>query len=300
MFFAPPPALGNVSSPFVLRSPAPRPDQRTTVEDVPEDDDASVRYLAPEPDLPLLPTGTDYESDSDDEDRISPDTISTTAPADLRDGVLRAAPTLAQASSALEDIRLLFRKRRAVRTDGYVYFDMNPFVRARLEGMKCMLNFYTNPLSKTHGHWGASSLQAAVSMERGQYCARLLRRMVRSYIDDRTILPVNPYGAWKTSMLCDQDLANDIALHLQELGTGISAQRLIDFLNRPETRAKHGISKPISLTTACRWLKLLGFRYRYEGHGQYTDGHERSDVVFYRNRVFIPALKKVSAPFPNH
>ncbi|KZV85794.1 hypothetical protein EXIGLDRAFT_622608 [Exidia glandulosa HHB12029] len=159
--------------------------------------------------------------------------------------------------------------------------------------MKNLLNLYVNPGSVTYGRWAASSLQAAITLERGQYCARLLHRMVRAYIADRTVLPVNPYGAWKTSMLCDQDLANSISLHLQELGKNISAQALVDFLARPDICAKHGINKPISLATAKRWLNTMGYRYRHEGRGQYTDGHERKDVVFYRDHIYIPRLKEV-------
>lgn len=94
-------------------------------------------------------------------------------------------------------------------------------------------------------------------------------------------------------MLCDQDLAGDIMLHLQELGDNITAAKVIAYLERSDVRAKHGISKAISLRTAERWLITLGYQYQYEAKGQYTDGHERKDVVWYRAYVYIPAIKSV-------
>ncbi len=74
-------------------------------------------------------------------------------------------------------------------------------------GMQAMFADYTSSLSATHGCWAASSLQAAVFLGRGVYCAQVLRRLVRAYIADRTMLPINPYGSFKESMLVNQDLA---------------------------------------------------------------------------------------------
>lgn len=52
--------------------------------------------------------------------------------------------------------------------------------------------------------------------------------------------------------------------------------------------ARWGTSKAIAETTARRWLKDLDFRYGTPVKGQYIDGHERADVVEYRQNVFIP------------
>ncbi|AYV87071.1 MAG: hypothetical protein Sylvanvirus22_10 [Sylvanvirus sp.] len=51
----------------------------------------------------------------------------------------------------------------------------------------------------------------------------------------------------------------------------------------------------ISPSTAQRWLKHLGFNNGEVKKGIYADGHERRDVVTYRDNVFVPqmlALKK--------
>jgi len=46
-------------------------------------------------------------------------------------------------------------------------------------------------------------------------------------------------------------------------------------------------NKGISLCTAKRWLGKLGWIYSRDGK-RYVDGHEREDVVKYRETVFIP------------
>jgi hypothetical protein len=45
-----------------------------------------------------------------------------------------------------------------------------------------------------------------------------------------------------------------------------------------------GIKKPsISLLTAQRWLEKLNWKYRNKSNRMYIDGHERDDVVAYRD-----------------
>ena len=82
-------------------------------------------------------------------------------------------------------------------------------------------------------------------------------------------------------MLMDEDLCNDISLYLQEIGTEISANKLRDFLAQEEICSKHGIEKPISECTAQRYLNTFGYRWSTSKKGQYADGHEREDVVYY-------------------
>ncbi|KAJ7445275.1 hypothetical protein FB451DRAFT_1412795 [Mycena latifolia] len=101
------------------------------------------------------------------------------------------------------------------------------------------------------------------------------------------------YGEWNESMLADEDLANDIRLHLQSLGKEITAEKLVNYLNSPEVREEHNIDKPISLTTARRYLDELGYRFKSPKKGQYVDGHERPDVVYYRDNVYLPRLFKL-------
>lgn len=211
----------------------------------------------------------------------SPD--ATDSGLETRNGKLREPPTVLVAKEALEDLKELLHPKRK-KGSGHTDPELNYFVRTYMEGMQTLLNFYTNPDSMTHDKWSASSLQASISLGRGTYCAQQLRRLVRQFIKDRKVLPVNPFGQWSESLLVDEDLTNEINIYLQSIGSEISGQKLMDFINNNTAlRSQHGIEKKICLKTAQRYLNALGYRYRTPVKGQYADGHEREDVVYYRD-----------------
>jgi hypothetical protein len=211
-----------------------------------------------------------------------------------RTGKLREPPTLIGAIEALKDLKELLhphRKNAPGRDDP----ELNLFVRTRMEGMQSLLSFYTNPKSTTYDKWGPSAYQAAISLDRGRHCARQLCILVREFIKNRAVLPINPYGNWNESLLLDEDVANEINIYLQSIGPEISGKKLMDFINDDEAlRSRHGIDKKISLRTAQRYLNALGYRYKAPAKGQYVDGHEREDVVFYRDQVFLPQWRRIS------
>ncbi|KIJ64674.1 hypothetical protein HYDPIDRAFT_90357 [Hydnomerulius pinastri MD-312] len=91
------------------------------------------------------------------------------------------------------------------------------------------------------------------------------------------------------SCIDDESLTADLKLHLQSIGKYVRAQDLVDYLSIPENQEHHRFRKTISLKTAQRWMKKLGYRWKKEPKGQYSDGHEREDVVYYRQNVFLPA-----------
>ncbi|KAF8057783.1 hypothetical protein FPV67DRAFT_1360849, partial [Lyophyllum atratum] len=209
------------------------------------------------------------------------------------EGKLREAPNVLQASRALKDLNELTRGPPKGKGGGYKAPSLDPFIKPRLEGMRTLLHFYTDPRSTTYEKWAASSLQAAVGLGRGTYCARVLRRLTCAYIRDHEVLPVNPYGDWNETMLVDEDLINDINLYLQELGLNITAAKLVEYLARPEVKEKHAITRSITLRTAQRYLHLLGYRFQPMPKGQFADGHERADVVYYRDNKFLPQLAEL-------
>jgi hypothetical protein len=53
--------------------------------------------------------------------------------------------------------------------------------------------------------------------------------------------------------------------------------------------------RDISHSTAKRWMHKLGYRWTFQPGGQYVDGHERADVVNYRQNVFLPAMAEVES-----
>ncbi len=213
-------------------------------------------------------------------------------------GKERAAPTLVQAQNALDDLHKLLHPSRN-KGRGYIDPKLNSLVHSQMEAMKSMLNNYVQPLSHTYGAWAASSLQAAISNGHGNYCARRLRVLCRQFIQDRTFLPVNPYGNWNESILVDEDLTNDLSLYLMEIGKEISAKKLMNYINSDAIRSKHGIERPISERTARRYLNTLGYRWAAPKKGQYADGHEREDVVYYREQVFLPQWRRIEQRMAN-
>ena len=56
-------------------------------------------------------------------------------------------------------------------------------------------------------------------------------------------------------------------------------------------------TRRIRARTARRWLKKLGFSYKDVRKDVYFDGHERKDVVEYRNEVFLKAWQQASRRF---
>ena len=218
--------------------------------------------------------------------------ISTYQDMSNRDGKLREAPPQLRAVDALKGLVERLHPRRKS-GQGYSDADIDPFIRVRMEGMCGMLNLYTNPLSATYNRWGASACQAAIVTGKGRYCACQLCRLTQQFILDRMVLPINPYGQWNESMLADEDLAYDLKLHLQELGKNVSAKKIVEFLSQPDVKAKHEITKSISERTASRYLNSLGYRWSSPKKGQYSDGHERADVVQYRDQIFIPEWKEI-------
>jgi len=75
------------------------------------------------------------------------------------------------------------------------------------------------------------------------------------------------------------------------VGPFFAAEDICKFNGRPEMLERLDCKKTISVTTARRWLKKMGFRYTINPRGQYVDGHERKDVVTYRNHTFLPAME---------
>ena len=237
---------------------------------------------------------SDAEEESHGGDAQPEAETSNVSTGEKRPGKEREALLQPVAIQALEDLKQLLHP--AWKTGrGYTDPELESFVRSRMEGMQALLNFYTRDLSLTYGAWIASSIQASTALGKGLSCAKQIRFLTRQFIEDRTLLPMNPYGSWNKSMLADEDLCNDINLYLQEIGKEISAKKLVDFLARDDVRSKHGIEKQISKRTAQRYLNTLGYRWSTPKKGQYADGHERDDVVYYRDKVFLPKWKEIQS-----
>ena len=112
-----------------------------------------------------------------------------------------------------------------------------------MEGKKNFLIFFTNPKSVIYLKWGASSLQALISLHWDVSCAHQLQKLTQEFIESQKVLPINPYCDWNLTILADEDLAFNISLYLQELGKDITAGKIVEFLVCPKIKFKHGIMK---------------------------------------------------------
>ncbi|KAJ8593735.1 hypothetical protein M405DRAFT_730919 [Rhizopogon salebrosus TDB-379] len=146
---------------------------------------------------------------------------------------------------------------------------------------------YTDSMSKSSG-WMAASLKTAHAHEKGPWLAGRLREWVRAYCKDRGDLPMNIYGTWNSSILEDEDFALELLLHLQSIGKYVRAMDIVEYLDRAEVKLRLKLTKTISLATAQRWMKHIGYRWSKTPTGQFVDGHERVDVVEYRQAIFLP------------
>ncbi|KAG2153114.1 uncharacterized protein EDB93DRAFT_1082693 [Suillus bovinus] len=204
---------------------------------------------------------------------------------------LRLAPSIDEARHAYMDLRALLKPPRS---DGVGYKDppkLNTVLKERLERMRDFLWLYTNITESDSGPCPANPVdQVACNTGKahGTYLSRCLRSWSKAYIKDCNAFPIHRKPR-KLSCIYDESLAADLKLHLQSVGKYVRAQDLIDYLNVPENQAHHGFTKMISPRTAQRWMNHLGYCWKKEPKGQYSDGHEQEDVVYFRQNVFLPA-----------
>ncbi|KIJ39220.1 hypothetical protein M422DRAFT_258109 [Sphaerobolus stellatus SS14] len=72
-----------------------------------------------------------------------------------------------------------------------------------------------------------------------------------------------------------------------EMPTGLKKYMELELFPRIQMK----VAKGVSLSTACCWLVKEGFQYTAHKKALYYDGHERPDVVQYRQDVFVPEMR---------
>ncbi|KAK2460996.1 hypothetical protein APHAL10511_006988 [Amanita phalloides] len=143
-----------------------------------------------------------------------------------------------------------------------------------LEGVQTLLNLFTDVGSSTYDRWMASSFLATTSLRKKCGHARKLHKCARDFINEGKI-PENSYGSWvKAKVEADEDLAQELKLYLQSVGKYVKAQDLVQYMKQPDVQAKYGMEKPISLSTAKKWMEKLDYHWVQNHKGQYVDGHE--------------------------
>jgi len=189
--------------------------------------------------------------------------------------------------SALKDIRNMLKPPR---NTGHGYKDSkvdNSWTKLRLGFMASFLTHYTNPSSPGYQAWMAASLLTANGMAKSRWWAQGLREETKAYVQDCNNIPINPFGRCASSRLDDPDIANEIHEHLQSIGACVRAEDIVTYLDNEEVKTHLKLKKTISLATAKHWMKNMDYQWVRDHRGQYIDGHEREDVVYYRQHVFL-------------
>jgi hypothetical protein len=214
-------------------------------------------------------------------------TANPTPPLPNRRRVHVPPPTASQATAVLNKITDLLRPHR---DKGYGHKNIkitDHVLAGRLKLMQTALFFYRQSEFK---RWTECSELAAATIGKGPWIARRVREWIMAMIKDESQMPVHRYGLFNSSVLDDEDIEQEIFDFLATKGEFFAAHDIVTFLSTPEMMERLGLRKPINEKTAERWLKRHDYRWRKTPTGQYADGHEREDVVEYRNKVFLPAL----------
>jgi hypothetical protein len=163
--------------------------------------------------------------------------------------------------------------------------DLDVIVRGCIAAIIGLLNIYTDEALKYS--WTRASEVVAKMQKRGANRARCIREWAMGFLMWRD-LPLHQLNQKRGAIVDDEDIAEEIKAHMKEKATRgyLKAQDVVEIVASPKLQEifeRKGISKPsISVRTALRWLEKLGWTYGKLKHGMYLDGHERSDVVEYR------------------
>ncbi|KAF9225594.1 hypothetical protein BS17DRAFT_660382, partial [Gyrodon lividus] len=139
--------------------------------------------------------------------------------------------------------------------------------------------------------WSTVALHTAqfIEKEKGSYMSCKVRQWSKAYILDRGNLPLSKCGGtWTKSQIANEDLKEEILTHLQSLGKYVTATAVIDYLKCSDVMQHYQLTKSILIVMAEHWMKACGFHWTVGRGGQYVDGHEHEDLVFYQQHIFLP------------
>jgi len=256
-------------------------------EDIPDENDIDTTDLLEDIQLEDQLTEETHEEEGSESDEEG----EGNAQSDERD-TRKPPPSVIAAGEAYKKLKDIISPPRN-KGKGYKDPNLDLLTRSRLEAMKRFLWTYINPESRFYDQWTAASLDTAQAAERGPWFARRLRNWSTAFVEDTNVLPINLYGSWNKSRIDDEDLCQEVTAHLQGIGKYICTQDVSRYMNRSEVKKRYGMRKGITERTAQNWLSRMGYRWTLEPSGQYVDGHEREDVVTYRQKVFLPRWKAI-------
>jgi len=184
---------------------------------------------------------------------------------------------------------ILLPKRKA--GDGYMDPGFDYTLHSHLELMANFLCIYW--LNGYQGWISASKQTASSAGKNPEWMARWLHEWTHSFAHDPKNLPKHEYGKFNSSILEDEDLAQEICRDLQSKGKYVCTMDIVQFLDTPEMKEWLNLKKLISERTACRWMVKMGYHWKKEPKGQYKDGHKCKDVVTYQQNIFLPFIASI-------
>lgn len=117
-----------------------------------------------------------------------------------------------------------------------------------------------------------------------------IRAQIRSFLrTNKWAMDPEKLAKFSKNELIEKE-AKKYLQHIVDVEMPAGLKRYLEVELFPRIHMKVG--KGISLSTARRWLRKEGFTFMEHKKGLYFDGHERPDVVEYRQDEFLPAMKK--------
>jgi hypothetical protein len=220
------------------------------------------------------------------------------------------APSLEEARDAHLAVKLLLHPVW-VKGVPFAPFNGDDLLQHRMEMVQMMLWLFTHPNPGKRLLWKAASLKAALCFEKSTSTAARICKWAHNFMNnpEHCALPLNLYGSGNVSMLEKGDLASKIFCHLQGVGKYVKAENIVWLLDDTKIQEKYGLKQTVSLATAKRWMHLMDYQWKktptgewlacllmpHTKHvkGQYVNGHERADVVYYRQQSFLPTMAKL-------
>lgn len=165
-----------------------------------------------------------------------------------------------------------------------------------------------------------AALQVAECLGRGLYMARKIVKWERQWVSEKQI-EEGQQGCHIKSRSWFNDEGVQIAVResIASSGDKLTAQRIAQVVGeylgseKATTTVQNILTESIALSgpvileslntsrglkirlrTARKWLKCMGFYYGTVSKNVYIDGHEREDVVKYRQDNFLPAWAKLA------
>jgi hypothetical protein len=169
-----------------------------------------------------------------------------------RKGTFVFPPTRAEAEAALSDMKNILKPPRK-NGKAYKSSGLDGVTRTRLEGIKMFLGTFIQMEKEEpekRGNWTKASKLTTYVRGESQYYAKKLREWAREFIDDRKEIPENRYGRGNKSAIDDEDLSQEIHLHLQTIGKYIKAEDIVQYCGTAEMLERLKRTKSISLATA--------------------------------------------------